>query len=149
MPLVGHQHQIDIQELTDKGDGKGRLFDRPLFVEGLLPGEQALVELTEVKPNYLHGKLVELTQPSADRVPDFCPNTECGGCQVRPLAYPAQLKLKQSLVQSALEQVGLGETQVNRILGMDSPFAYRNKAQYAVRGSEAGGRNRLLPQALP
>jgi hypothetical protein len=29
--------------------------------------------LTEVKPNYLHGKLVELTQPSADRVPDFCP----------------------------------------------------------------------------
>ena len=98
MPLVGHQHQIDILELTDKGDGKGRLFDRPLFVEGLLPGEQALVELTEVKPNYLHGKLVELTQPSADRVPDFCPNTECGGCQVRPLAYPAQLKLKQSLV---------------------------------------------------
>ena len=72
---------------TDRqGDGKGRLFDRPLFVEGLLPGEQALVELTEVKPNYLHGKLVELTQPSADRVPDFCPNTECGGCQVRPLA---------------------------------------------------------------
>ena len=60
MPLVGHQHQIDILELTDKGDGKGRLFDRPLFVEGLLPGEQALVELTEVKPNYLHGKLVEL-----------------------------------------------------------------------------------------
>ena len=56
MPLVGHQHQIEILELTDKGDGKGRLFDRPLFVEGLLPGEQALVELTEVKPNYLHGK---------------------------------------------------------------------------------------------
>ena len=59
---------------TDRqGDGKGRLFDRPLFVEGLLPGEQALVELTEVKPNYLHGKLVELTQPSADRVADFAP----------------------------------------------------------------------------
>ena len=62
MPLVGHQHQIDILELTDKGDGKGRLFDRPLFVEGLLPGEQALVELTEVKPNYLHGKVTELLQ---------------------------------------------------------------------------------------
>ncbi|WP_421189835.1 23S rRNA (uracil(1939)-C(5))-methyltransferase RlmD [Aeromonas enteropelogenes] len=138
MPLVGHQHQIEILELTDKGDGKGRLFDRPLFVEGLLPGEQALVELTEVKPNYLHGKVAELLQPSADRVADFCPNTECGGCQVRPLAYPAQLKLKQSLVQSALEQVGLGETEVNPILGMESPFAYRNKAQYAVRGCEAG-----------
>lgn len=137
MPLVGQQHQIDILELTDKGDGKGRLFDRPLFVEGLLPGEQALVTLTEVKPNYLHGKLVELSQPSADRVPDFCPNTECGGCQVRPLAYPAQLVLKQSLVQDALDQAGL-TTRVNPILGMDSPFAYRNKAQYAVRGSEAG-----------
>lgn len=73
MPLVGHQHQIEILELTDKGDGKGRLFDRPLFVEGLLPGEQALVELTEVKPNYLHGKVAELLQPSADRVADFCP----------------------------------------------------------------------------
>ena len=112
MPLVGHQHQMEILELTDKGDGKGRLFDRPLFVEGLLPGEQALVELTEVKPNYLHGKVAELLQPSADRVADFCPNTECGGCQVRPLAYPAQLKLKQALVQSALEQAGLGDTPV-------------------------------------
>ena len=57
---------------------------------------------------------------------------------MRPLAYPAQLALKQSLVQSALEQVGLGEAVVNPILGMETPFAYRNKAQYAVRGSEAG-----------
>jgi 23S rRNA (uracil1939-C5)-methyltransferase len=89
MPLVGHQHQIDILELTDKGDGKGRLFDRPLFVEGLLPGEQALVELTEVKPNYLHGKLVELTQPSADRVPIFAPTpnavaARCARWPIRP-----------------------------------------------------------------
>ena len=44
-------------------------------------------------------------------------------------------------MQSALEQVGLGEAVVNPILGMETPFAYRNKAQYAVRGSEAAPRS--------
>lgn len=37
MPLVGHQHQIEILELTDKGDGKGRLFDAPCLSKVCCP----------------------------------------------------------------------------------------------------------------
>ncbi|ENY73953.1 RNA methyltransferase [Aeromonas diversa CDC 2478-85] len=138
MSAVGERRRIQILELTDKGDGVGRAGDIPVYVEGALPGEEVEISLTLVKPNYQHGHLEEVVVASPDRVADFCAHTECGGCQVRPLAYPAQLKLKQSLVQGALEQVGLGDAVVNPILGMETPFAYRNKAQYAVRGCEAG-----------
>lgn len=138
MPQVGHQYLAEISQLTDKGDGKGYLFDRPLFVEGMLAGEVGQILLTQVKPNYLHGQLVTLTRESADRVADFCPNRECGGCQVRPLAYPAQLRLKQALVSDALANVGLGQAKVLNIIAMDKPFGYRNKAQYAVRATAQG-----------
>ena len=124
---------------TDRqGDGKGRLFRSPLFVEGLLPGEQALVEVDRGQTELSARQAGRADPALRRRVADFCPNTECGGCQVRPLAYPAQLKLKQSLVQSALEQVGLGDPWSTPSSAWRRPFAYRNKAQYAVRGGDAG-----------
>ncbi|MGL5948217.1 MAG: 23S rRNA (uracil(1939)-C(5))-methyltransferase RlmD [Aeromonas sp.] len=135
---LGESHTITIDALTDKGDGKGVLAERPLFVDGLLPGETARVTLTQVKPNYVHGELIEILTASPDRVADFCPNTACGGCQVRPLAYSAQLELKQTLVTDALQAAGLDAVAIAPILGMSTPFAYRNKAQYAVRPSADG-----------
>ena len=52
--------------------------------------------------------------------------------------WPIRPSLPLSPPGERTEQVGLGEAVVNPILGMETPFAYRNKAQYAVRGSEAG-----------
>ena len=107
MPLVGHQHQIDILE-PDRQGGMARVACRsPLFVEGLLPGEQALVELTEVKPELPARQAGRADQPLRRSGGRFCPNTECGGCQVRLLAHPAQLALKQS---PGAERTGAGRS---------------------------------------
>lgn len=137
MSAVGEQQRIQILELTDKGDGIGRLDAVPLYVEGALPGEEVEVTLTLVKPNYLHGRLDKVVTASPDRVADFCVHSECGGCQVRPLAYPAQLEYKRELVRRALTQQGL-VVEVEPVLGMQSPFAWRNKAQFAVRATDEG-----------
>ncbi|MHA7002702.1 23S rRNA (uracil(1939)-C(5))-methyltransferase RlmD [Aeromonas schubertii] len=137
MSSVGEQCRIQILELTDKGDGVGRAEGIPVYVEGALPGEEVEIALTLVKPNYMHGRLEQVVTASPDRVPDFCPHTECGGCQVRPLAYPAQLEAKRELVRAALTRQGL-TTAVAPVLGMTDPFAWRNKAQFAVRAGAEG-----------
>lgn len=52
---------------------------------------------------------------------------KCGGCQLQNMDYPAQLEWKQRLCVKLLG--GLG--QVEKIIGMDNPYHYRNKVQWA------------------
>ncbi|WP_375057179.1 23S rRNA (uracil(1939)-C(5))-methyltransferase RlmD [Zobellella sp. DQSA1] len=123
---------VSVHSLTDKGDGIATLEGRPLYIEGILPGERAEVRLTLVKPNYCHGQAVQLLQAVAGRCQDFCPYTACGGCQLRVMSNSAQLELKRQLLLEALQAQGL-DCPVANTLGMSDPFYYRNKAQYAVQ----------------
>jgi 23S rRNA (uracil1939-C5)-methyltransferase len=136
MPL-NETLDVTITALTDKGDGIGEQDGRTLYVSGALPGEQVRVRLHGIKPKYAQGELLAVLQPSADRVANFCPHTECGGCQIGILAYGAQLRMKRQLVLDALAAKGL-QADVANCLGMSEPFAYRNKALYAVRPSPEG-----------
>src|SRR5207249_4070877 len=57
----------------------------------------------------------------------------CGGCSWQHLAYDAQLRAKQALVQETLERLGgLKGVSVRPVLGMKDPWRYRNKVQQPV-----------------
>ena len=133
---------VIITALTDKGDGIGELDGRTIYVSGALPGEQVQVRLHGIKPRYAQGELLAVLQPSPDRVANFCPHTECGGCQIGVLDYAAQLRLKRQLVVDALASKGVLEggsaAEVADCLGMAEPYAYRNKSLYAVRPGPEG-----------
>lgn len=132
MLKIGQQVQVTVAALTDKGDGIASLNNRPLYIEGALPGEQAEVMLTQVKPTFTQGKLLQLLTPSVSRTPDFCAYQACGGCQLRVMDYGAQLQLKRQLLVTALQAQDIS-CPVAETLGMTTPFYYRNKAQYALR----------------
>lgn len=137
----GHEVRLQIDSLTDKGDGIGQLDGRQIYVTGALPGETVSVRLHGIKPRYAQGELLTVLQPHPGRVANFCPHESCGGCQLGMLDYPAQLELKRQRLLDALAKRGI-HTEVAPCLGMDRPFAYRNKALYAVRpgpwGAELG-----------
>lgn len=64
-----------------------------------------------------------------------CPvSRKCGGCQLMNMTYPEQLKFKQAKVVRLLGSFH----RVNEIIGMKSPFHYRNKVQAAF-GRTRGG----------
>lgn len=128
----GQQVTVSVHSLTDKGDGIATLDERPLYVEGGLPGEDVEVRLTLAKPRFFQGRLLRVLRAAPCRREDFCPHAACGGCQLRVMDYPAQLALKRSLVAEALQGQGL-DCPVGQTLGMEDPFHYRNKAQYAVQ----------------
>ena len=53
-----------------------------------------------------------------------CPVTKkCGGCQLLDLDYDKQLAEKQRRVEKLISKYG----KVDKIIGMDNPYNYRNK----------------------
>ena len=54
-------------------------------------------------------------------------NKRCGGCQLSNMSYAEQLKFKQNQLEGLLS----GFCKVNKIIGMENSFHYRNKVQAA------------------
>ena len=128
---------LTLTGMTEKGDGIGEYQDRKIFVSGGLPGETVRVQLHGIKPGYAQGELLQVVTPSAERVENFCRHSECGGCQLGIMDYPAQLKLKRERTVGALARHHLLPV-VRECIGMTHPFAYRNKMLYAVQPSAEG-----------
>ena len=116
------------------GEAIGRHEGRVVFVPYALPGERALIRLEEEHARYARGTLVELLEPSPNRVAPPCKHFGvCGGCQWQHMAYPAQLEQKRLILQDALQRIGhLDAPPVGPVAGMELPWHYRNHVQFAV-----------------
>ena len=137
---------ILIEDMSPEGQGIGKADGFAVFVKGTVPGDKVRAELTKVKKRFAFGRLVEITEPSKERIEDFCEHQGiCGGCTYGNLSYEAQLKLKEKQVCDKLTRLGGIENPVIRpIMAMeDEPFRYRNKAvmQISTGGliTEKGG----------
>ncbi|NET58772.1 MAG: 23S rRNA (uracil(1939)-C(5))-methyltransferase RlmD [Symploca sp. SIO2E6] len=136
----GQLVEVTITDLSDSGDGVGRLGSRVVFVPDTVTGDLALVRLLQVKPNYAKGKLKQLLEPSPHRIrPQCIVADKCGGCQWQHVAWEYQGLAKQNLVIQALERIGgfTGAT-VAPILTVEDSLAYRNKATYPLKRSATG-----------
>ena len=104
-----------------------------VFVPGLLPGERAMVRIVKPEKRYAFGRVEELLEKSPDRAEPFCPvYKRCGGCSCQHMTYETSLHFKQDQVQELLKRVGGLGIEVPPVLGMQTPFAYRNKGAYPV-----------------
>ncbi|MGM0368960.1 MAG: 23S rRNA (uracil(1939)-C(5))-methyltransferase RlmD [Bacillota bacterium] len=122
---------IRLDNIAYGGDAVGRKDNFTIFVPQGIPGELVEIEITEVKSSYARGDIVSVLEKTEERIePDCAVSERCGGCQIDHIDYQAQLKYKQQMVEDALEHIGkLEGIKVNSVLGMEHPFAYRNKAQ--------------------
>ena len=107
-----------------------------VFVPGLLPGEEAAVRILKTEKRYAFGKLESAPGlPSPDRREPDCPvYARCGGCTGRHMTYEATLRAKRQHVQDCFERIGHLEVDVPPVIGMEHPFAYRNKTALPAGG---------------
>ena len=128
----------DVFEMTCEGFGQDaqgvcRHDGMAVFVPGLLPGERARVRIVKPEKRYAFGRVDTLLEKSPDRAEPFCPiYRRCGGCSCQHMTYETSLRFKQDQVQQLLARVGGLDVAVPPVLGMDKPFAYRNKGAYPV-----------------
>jgi 23S rRNA (uracil1939-C5)-methyltransferase len=99
--------EAEILDLSEEGHGVARLDGKAVFVADALPGERVLLRRTRRQPNYDEAVLVEVRQPSSERVPAACPHFGvCGGCALQHLAPPAQVAFKQARLLEDLDRIG-------------------------------------------
>ncbi len=148
---------VTIESLTNEGQGVARVDGYAVFVVGALAGEEVKAHVIKVAPSYAVAKTIEIIKPSPDRVEPACDVfSQCGGCSLWHLRYPAQLEQKQRWVEDALVRLGgFSDVPMQPIVGMDEPVRYRNKGSFpfgssgsaAVFGFYAERSHRLVPFA--
>lgn len=132
---------LELTDMAHGGSALGRHEGKVTFVPYALPGETVRVEVVEDQGRYAHARLVEVLEPSPDRVSPPCPYfgpDGCGGCQWQHAAYEAQLRYKADIVANQLTHIGrLSDPPVQPTLPDPKGWAYRNRARF--RPAPGGG----------
>jgi 23S rRNA (uracil1939-C5)-methyltransferase len=124
---------VRIDNLAYGGDALGRLADgRVVFVPFAISGEMVRVRLVEDKPRHARAEMVEVLEPSPERVIPRCQHfTTCGGCHYQQINYPTQLKVKAAILREQLERIGgLRDFPAVEIEAAPEPWYYRNHIQF-------------------
>ena len=132
--------RLTISDIGTDGEGIGKVDGYTLFVKDAVIGDTITARVIKLKKNYGYGRLMEVIEPSKDRVEPVCPVArQCGGCQIQQMSYDAQLDFKRKLVEGNLRRIGgFPDINVLPVIGMDEPYHYRNKAQYPVGRDKDG-----------
>lgn len=134
---VGEQFLLSIKRMGINGEGIGFYKRQIVFVDGLLPGEEAEVEVTKTQKKFAYAKVIKLKKKSPNRITPPCPYYEkCGGCQLQHLAYEEQLVQKRNLVEESFQRYFEKQPKHLTIfptIGMQNPWNYRNKSQLPTR----------------
>ena len=134
------------------GEGIGHLEEQgsesagyTLFVKDAIIGDVVRAKIVKPKKGYAFARMEEIVEPSADRIDPPCGHCrQCGGCQIQPLSYEKQLEFKNRKVKNNLIRIGgfdadFVDQLMDEPVGMETPFRYRNKAQFPV-GKDKNGR---------
>ncbi|MDE7312024.1 MAG: 23S rRNA (uracil(1939)-C(5))-methyltransferase RlmD [Eubacterium sp.] len=142
--------ELDIVDLGADGSGIGKWQDTSgtqkqamaFFVKDALVGDKVRAKIIKLKKTYGYARLMELIEPSPDRVEPKCPvHRQCGGCQIQALSYEKQLAYKQNKILNNLARIGgmdASKIPMEPVIGMKEPFRYRNKAQYPIGRDKNG-----------
>jgi len=110
-----------------------------VFVPFTAPGEKIRAVLTERHKSFARAQLLEVLEPSPDRIAAPCPLFgSCGGCATQHLAYPAEGRIKVGQIESALKRIGKMADPVLRPILTGPDYGYRNRITVHNREGKIG-----------
>ena len=127
------QYIVDIIDNGFEGEGIAKIDNFTIFIPNCIKGEKVKILIVKVLKSYAYGKVLEIIEKSEyRREPDCLTYKRCGGCDLRHVDYKKTLEMKQNAVQSLVNKTLKNKVNVEKTLGMEEPYFYRNKAQYPV-----------------
>jgi 23S rRNA (uracil1939-C5)-methyltransferase len=148
---------LTIEKLVHGGDGLARLpadasgRREAVFVPFTLPGEKVRVELEPRRRGRVTARLLEVLEPSPERIAPGCEYFgRCGGCQLQHASAGYQLTLKRGILLETLQRTGGIAWSGAVSLHAAEAWGYRNRIRVqAVPGVGVGyylaNQRRMLP----
>ncbi|MBK1857849.1 class I SAM-dependent RNA methyltransferase [Cerasicoccus arenae] len=124
-----HELELIVETLTNLGHGLARDNNWVVMVPFALPGERVRARVFRNHKNYSDADLVDVLEPSPQRVEPPCPLFgQCGGCQYQHLDYTGQKEWKRGQVVDLMERIGgLENVVVEPVHGSPKEYHYRSK----------------------
>ncbi|RTZ15953.1 23S rRNA (uracil(1939)-C(5))-methyltransferase RlmD [Vibrio aquaticus] len=128
------KHQsFTIEKLDHHGAGMAYQNKKPVFIEGALPGEQVLAQLTESKSKFSRANLIKIQKTSEQRIKPFCSHyQECGGCNMQHLGLEAQQDYKQQTLSQLMSKFA-GQRIALEAPVLSESKAYRRRARISLK----------------
>lgn len=135
---------VTIEDMGMDGEGIGKADGYTLFIKDAVIGDLVEAKIMKAKKNYAYARLEKVLKPSPFRVKPLCDYARvCGGCQLQAVSYEEQLRFKERKIFRDLVHIGgFSEEEIEKamepVVGMETPFYYRNKAQYPIGTDKEG-----------
>ena len=136
--------ELKIEDMGVDGEGIGKYDGMTFFVKDAVIGDEIRARVTKLKKSYGYARVEEILCPSEARtVPECELYKRCGGCQIQAMEYGKQLEFKQNKVRGNLIRIGgfapeFVDEVMQPIVGMETPYRYRNKAQFPIGTDKEG-----------
>ncbi len=128
LPVVS----VKLDKIVGGGQSLGTLEGgRKIFVWGGLPGETVEVQMTKKKSNLAEGIVIEVTEPSAERV---MPRDEESYLSTSPwqiMSFDSEQHYKAALIEEAFELHDIVLPTKIEVYSDDKQFEYRNKIEFS------------------
>ncbi|MCK9225188.1 MAG: class I SAM-dependent RNA methyltransferase [Candidatus Muirbacterium halophilum] len=130
----GNIYDVLIEKVVFGGNGLARKDNFVIFIPDVLEGEFVKVEITKAKKNHAFAKLIEIINPSINRIKPPCPYYyKCGGCQLQFADYKEQISIKEKNIREFFSYIKDIE-----VFPSDNPFNYRNKVLWRKNNHNLG-----------
>lgn len=137
---------------NDEGEMRSRKIEEPLFLDGIhssgksvasfkgkklyieygIPGEKVKVELDTRKKGFYGGKVLEILEPSDNRILPFCKHFgRCGGCSWQHINYARQLELKKQILHNAFEKYVISFPDIPAVFPSPETKFFRHRMEYS------------------
>lgn len=124
---------VKIEKLSNLGLGIAKVDGYVIFVSNACPGDVVKIKIGKKNKNYANAEIVEIVEPSSDRITPFCKMQKvCGACQLQFIDYNAQLIYKKQIVQDTMHTISGFDVEVRDVIPSPLIKEYRHKIQYPV-----------------
>jgi 23S rRNA (uracil1939-C5)-methyltransferase len=123
---------VDVVRLDHNSAGIAFVDKKPVFIEGALPEEQAIIQFIEQKKQYSRAKLIKLTKKSSKRQAPICQHyDDCGGCNLQHLQHAEQIIAKNDKLQELMKKQGVDVCDVAEPI-LANEDDYRRRARISL-----------------
>jgi len=123
---------LDIEKSAYGGQSISHCDGKIIFVPFTIPGEKIICETVKNKSDYAVARVIDILEPSSDRITPDCPNFSiCGGCDYLHMSYDREITEKIEIISDTLiRSAKMGPEQIPQISVLKRDrFNYRTHAR--------------------